>query len=106
MIYGCADNRQLFEQIIFFSSEEEADRYCDSCKQKDPQFQLLDYDDTPTEEFPDGYTIRVTEKVDGKVSATTLNSAANKACGANKKKFTLVFMHSDVSTNLENLNLG
>lgn len=47
------------EQIIFFSSEEEADRYCDSCKQKDPQFQLLDYDNTPTEEFPDGYTIRV-----------------------------------------------
>ena len=39
------------------------------------------------------------------MSATTVNSATNKACGANKKKFTLVFMHSDVSTNLENLNL-
>jgi len=39
------------------------------------------------------------------MSATTLNSATNKACGANKKKFTLVFMHSDVATNLENLNL-
>lgn len=57
------------------------------------------------EEFVEAHTYDVTEKVEGKVSATTLNSATNKACGANKKKFTLVFMHSDVSTNLENLNL-
>lgn len=27
------------------------------------------------------------------MSATTLNSAVNKACGANKQKFSLVFMH-------------
>lgn len=46
-----------------------------------------------------------TTTVDGNMTATTLNSATNKACGANKKKFALVFMHSDVSTNLENLNL-
>jgi len=39
------------------------------------------------------------------MEAATLNTATNKACGANKKKFTLVFMHSDVSTGLENLNL-
>ena len=39
------------------------------------------------------------------MTATTLNSATNKACGANKKAFALVFMHSDVSTGLENLNL-
>lgn len=56
-------------------------------------------------EFVTNHTYDVTEKVDGKMSATTLNSATNKACGANKKKFTLVFMHSDVATNLENLNL-
>lgn len=56
-------------------------------------------------EFVNNHTYDVTEKVDGNMSATTLNSAANKACGANKKKFALVFMHSDVSTNLENLNL-
>ena len=55
--------------------------------------------------FVNNHTYDITEQVDGKVSATTLNSAVNKACGANKKKFTLVFMHSDVSTNLENLNL-
>ena len=46
-----------------------------------------------------------TTEVKGNVGATTLNSATNKACGANKKKFSLVFTHSDVATNLENLNL-
>ena len=56
-------------------------------------------------EFVENHTYDVTEKVDGKMSATTLNSAVNKACGANKKKFTLVFMHSDVATNLENMKL-
>jgi hypothetical protein len=46
-----------------------------------------------------------TTEVAGTITPTTLNSATNKACGANKGKFTLVFMHSDVATNLENLNL-
>lgn len=46
-----------------------------------------------------------TTEVSTNMTATTLNSATNKACGANKKKFTMVFMHSDVATNLENLNL-
>ena len=46
-----------------------------------------------------------THEVEGAVDATTLNTAMNKACGSNKKKFTMVFMHSDVSTNLENLKL-
>ncbi len=39
------------------------------------------------------------------MTATTLNSAIQKACGDNKKKFSLVFMHSAVATNLENLKL-
>lgn len=43
--------------------------------------------------------------VDGPMEATTLNSATSQACGDRKKKFALVFMHSDVATNLENLNL-
>lgn len=46
-----------------------------------------------------------TTEVAGAMAATTLNAAANKACGANKKNITMVFMHSDVSTGLENLNL-
>ena len=60
---------------------------------------------TKNKEFVDAHTYDVTEKIEGKMSATTLNSATNKACGANKKKFTLVFMHSDVATNLENMKL-
>ena len=56
-------------------------------------------------EFVKKHTYDVSEKVQGNMSPTTLNSATNQACGANKKKFSLVFMHSDVATNLENLNL-
>lgn len=39
------------------------------------------------------------------MNATTLNSAIQRACGDNKHKFALVFCHSAVSTNLENLKL-
>ena len=46
-----------------------------------------------------------TYEVDGPMEATTLNSATAKACGDHKKKFSMIFMHSVVSTNLENLNL-
>lgn len=53
----------------------------------------------------ENHTYDVAEKNEGKMTATTLNSARNKACGANKKKLSLVFMHSDVATNFENLNL-
>lgn len=41
----------------------------------------------------------------GAFDAASLNTATNKACGANKKKISMVFMHSDVATGLENLNL-
>ncbi len=53
------------------------------------------------EEFVNNHTT----EIDTTMTATTLNTATNKACGANKKKFALVFMHSDVATNLGNLNL-
>ena len=46
-----------------------------------------------------------TYTVDGPMEATTLNSATAQACGDRKKKFAMVFMHSVVSTNLENMNL-
>lgn len=46
-----------------------------------------------------------TTTVKGNMDSTTLNSATNKACGKNKKKFGMVFMDSDVQTNLENMNL-
>ena len=51
------------------------------------------------------FVTKHTTEIKGNIGATTLNSATNKACGANKKKFALVFMHSDVATNIENLNL-
>lgn len=60
---------------------------------------------TKNKEFVDNHTYDITDNVNGNMSATSLNTATNKACGANKKKFTLAFMHSDVATNLENLNL-
>lgn len=56
-------------------------------------------------EFVDGHTLDITEGENAKVDATTLNTAIQKACGDNKDKFSLVFMHSAVATNLENLNL-
>ncbi|MCM1232738.1 MAG: major capsid protein, partial [Ruminococcus flavefaciens] len=46
-----------------------------------------------------------TYTVDGSMEATTLNTATAQACGDHKKKFSMVFMHSAVATNLENLNL-
>ena len=52
-------------------------------------------------EFVDKHTTQIS----GNVGATTLNSAANKACGKNKSQIALVFIHPDVATNLENLNV-
>lgn len=60
---------------------------------------------TKNAEFVDAHTHDISTNGEGRVDATSLNTATNKACGKNKKKFTMVFMHSDVSTNLENLNL-
>lgn len=58
-------------------------------------------------EFVNKHTYDITNKEgeEAKVGQATLNTAMNQACGANKKKFTMVFMHSDVATNLENLKL-
>lgn len=42
---------------------------------------------------------------DAYIGATTLNNALQKAVGANKNLFGLAIMHSQVATNLENLNL-
>lgn len=56
---------------------------------------------TVNKKFVDAHTTII----QGNMTATTLNSATQKACGANKKKFSLVFCHSAVATNLENLNL-
>lgn len=56
---------------------------------------------TKSAEFVEKHTYAIEEAM----GASTLNTATAKACGDHKKKFSLVFMHSTVATNLENLNL-
>lgn len=51
------------------------------------------------------FVAKHTYTVDGPMEATSLNSATAQACGDRKKKFAMIFMHSVVATNLENLNL-
>lgn len=57
-------------------------------------------------EFVNGHTYDISaDEVDNVCGATTLNTAIQKACGANKNKISCAVMHSAVATNLENLNL-
>lgn len=56
-------------------------------------------------EFVNNHSYDITSSTDALVGATTLNTAMQKACGANKGKFAIVIMHSAVATNLENLKL-
>lgn len=55
--------------------------------------------------FVDAHTYDISGSEDGVVGPTTLNIAMQQATGANKGIFTVVVMHSAVSTNLENLKL-
>lgn len=56
-------------------------------------------------DFVAAHTHDVSTTGNGTMAATTLNVAIQKACGDKRSKFGLVFMHSAVATNLENLNL-
>lgn len=58
-------------------------------------------------EFVEKHTYDITENKgeEAFVGAETLNKAVQKACGDNKSVFSLVIMHSEVATNLENLQL-
>lgn len=58
-----------------------------------------------TEDNAPKFAEKHTTEVDGNFEVTTLNTATNKACGQNKKLFKVIIMHSDVATNLENLQL-
>lgn len=55
--------------------------------------------------FVENHTHDITAVGDGLVGPATLNTAAQKASGDRKSKFSLVAMHSAVATNLENLKL-
>lgn len=61
--------------------------------------------DAGNKDFVEKHTSDITDVADGKVGASTLNSAVQKALGSNKGAITLAFMHSVVATNLENLSL-
>ena len=56
-------------------------------------------------EFVNGHSYNISNSVAPKFSETTLNNGIQKALGDNKGKFALAVMHSQVSTNLENLKL-
>lgn len=56
-------------------------------------------------EFVNKHTYDISGEVDAELAPTTLNTAVQKASGDKRGKFTMVFMHSAVATNLENQNL-
>ncbi|MCL1880844.1 MAG: phage coat protein [Oscillospiraceae bacterium] len=61
---------------------------------------------TQNEKFVTAHTYDISGGPDGGViTPVALNNAAYRACGANKKAFTVVLMHSTIATTLENLNL-
>lgn len=61
---------------------------------------------TENKKFVDAHTFDITkEKQENKFGVTTLNTALQKAVGENKANFSLAIMHSQVATNLENLQL-
>lgn len=56
--------------------------------------------------FVESHTSDISKEAEAnKFDETTLNTSMQKALGDNKAKFALAIMHSQVSTNLENLNL-
>lgn len=57
-------------------------------------------------EFVNAHTYDISgNETDNKFGETTLNTAIQKALGDNKAKFSIAIMHSQVSTNLENLKI-
>ncbi len=61
---------------------------------------------TENKKFVDAHTLDITKEKDAnKFGVTTLNNALQKAVGENKQSFSLAIMHSQVATNLENLQL-
>lgn len=56
-------------------------------------------------QFVSKHTYDISNASETKLSADSLNKAAQKALGDKKAKLDVIFMHSAVSTNLEGLNL-
>ena len=62
-------------------------------------------DDAGNKDFVEKHTTDISEEGEGVVSSATANKAVQKALGANKGIITLAIMHSEVATNLENMQL-
>ena len=62
-------------------------------------------DDAGNKDFVEKHTTDVSGEGEGLVSSATANKAIQKALGANKGIITLAIMHSEVATNLENMQL-
>ena len=60
---------------------------------------------SPESNFAKSHTYDISAEGDGKIGETTLNNALQQACGEFKSDFTMIAMHSQVATNLENLKL-
>lgn len=58
-----------------------------------------------TNSFSTSHTLDITSASTATVDATTLNTAVQKAAGANKGLFRMAIMHSVVATTLENLQV-
>lgn len=61
----------------------------------------------PEKDFADTHTFDIASETGdaAKIGDTTLNNALQKACGEFKSDFSMIAMHSQVATNLENLKL-
>ncbi|MBR5836730.1 MAG: hypothetical protein IKY66_11330, partial [Bacteroidales bacterium] len=66
---------------------------------------LFGAEDGAEKEFADKHTFDISAQGDGKIADTTLNNALQQACGEFKGDFSMIAMHSQVATNLENLKL-
>ena len=80
--------------------------YWDDVDQADLLSVLAGIFGVSTADFDDEHTLDISEDEDNPyVGPTTLNDAVQKAAGASKNNYTLAIMHSQVATNLENLQL-
>lgn len=67
---------------------------------------IFNMTDTAGNDFVAKHSYDISEEAtDNKLSATSMNTALQKACGDKKKAFKIAFMHSVPATNLENLQL-
>ena len=65
----------------------------------------MNTEDAGNKDFVDNHVSDISAEGDGKITSTSANNAVQKALGANKGIITLAIMHSQVATNLENMQL-